>query len=69
MSSIMLWVAGYTGLTYLFVMIITCVWWLRIGLKGFGTKDDVKWAKSVFKSSLFVLLIFSFMISIDSFVP
>lgn len=68
-SALFLWFSGYTGLTYLFVMIITSIWWLRIGMRGFKSKDEVKWAKSVFKSSLFVLLIFSFMISIDSFVP
>lgn len=69
LSVILLWVSGYTGLTYLIVMLATSAWWLRIGLRGFNTKDDNKWAKSVFKSSLFVLLIFSFMISIDFFVP
>ena len=68
-SVFFLWLSGYSGITYLIVMGVTSIWWLRTGLNGFNIKDNNKWAKSVFKSSLFVLLIFSFMISIDSFVP
>jgi protoheme IX farnesyltransferase len=67
-SALMLWVQNYTGLVYLIIMTASSLWWIKIGITGYKTKDNDKWAKSVFKSSLLVLLIFSFMISIDSFV-
>lgn len=68
-ASMLLTFYGYTGLTYSAVLMIIGLWWLSIGMKGLNAKDSDFWAKNVFKSSLFVLVIFSVMISINSIVP
>jgi len=61
----MLTVLGYTGYAYLIVMTIVGLGWLGVGLKGFTTVDDKRWARSMFHISLVVLLVFSFLISIN----
>jgi protoheme IX farnesyltransferase len=66
---IALFVFDYTGWTYLVVMGTVAGLWLRLGLQGFGAKDDVKWAKKVFGFSLLTLLIFSLMISLEAWLP
>jgi protoheme IX farnesyltransferase len=70
-ASILLSVCGYTGLTYTIIVLGIGLWWLSIGLKGLNVsiKDSDTWARSVFKSSLLVLIVFSVMISINSLVP
>ena len=60
---------GYTGYTYLLVMAILCLFWLRLAVKGLSATNDVAWARKVFGFSLVVLLVFSLMISLDSFLP
>lgn len=59
----------YTGLTYLLVTTTFGFIWLREGAKGFKAKDDTVWARDMFRFSLRVMLIFSFMISVDAFLP
>ncbi|PLS81839.1 protoheme IX farnesyltransferase, partial [Candidatus Saccharibacteria bacterium] len=46
-----------------------CVWWLWIGIKSYTRPDVIRWSKTMFGASLIVILIFSLMISIDSFLP
>jgi protoheme IX farnesyltransferase len=59
---------GYTGYTYLVVMALVSLWWLRLAVQGFAKKvDDAKWARKLFHFSLIVTLIFSVMISINNF--
>ncbi len=54
--------------SYLVVMLATSLWWSE-KINSRTPKDDKQWSKSVFKSSLTVLMVFSFMISIDYFLP
>ncbi len=68
-ASMLLSIYGYTGVTYSIIILGIGIWWLSIGLKGLSVKNTDAWAKSVFKSSLFVLVVFSVMISINSIVP
>lgn len=68
-STLALGLFGYTGYIYMLIMTLLCVWWVWIALQGFTTKDDNKWAKSVFKFSLVVLVVFSILISIDAWIP
>ena len=65
----MLTVLGYTGYAYLIAMVIVGVGWLGLGLKGFTTVDDKRWARSMFHISLAVLLVFSFLISVNVVLP
>lgn len=64
-----LMIFGYTGYTYLIVMALIGVWWLKIAVQGFSAKDDEKWAHKVFKFSLIVLLAFSAMIAVEVLLP
>lgn len=68
-ASYTLMVFGYTGYTYLLVMALLGVWWLRMAVQGFAAKDDEKWAKKVFGFSLIVLLAFSVMIAVEVLLP
>lgn len=60
---------GYTSFTYLVVMGLLSIAWLRLALQGFEAKDDNTWARKVFGVSLIVLLVFSLMISLNNWLP
>lgn len=65
----MLTVYGYTGYTYLIVMLgLGCIWLFK-QLKGFRTSDDVQWARSIFFFSLLVLMAFSVMLAVGALLP
>jgi len=70
-ATMLLTLYGYTGITYTIIVLGIGLWWLSIALKGLSISDKNSdmWAKSVFKSSLFVLIVFSVMISINSLAP
>lgn len=59
----------YTGYFYLLVMVVVGCMWLRLALQGFQARNNAIWAGKVFSFSLIVLLSFSILISIDSFLP
>jgi protoheme IX farnesyltransferase len=58
---------GYTGYTTLAVMIILSIVWLKMGMQK--AADINFWARKMFKFSLLILLVWSFMISINSLLP
>jgi heme o synthase len=60
---------GYTGYTYLAVMLLLGLRWLQLAINGLKAKDDKLWARRLFGFSLIVLLGFSLMISIDIALP
>lgn len=64
-ANVLLYTSGYAGYAYLAVMLIAGIWWLRWALMGFKAADSNKWARKMFGYSLIILLIFSFMISIN----
>lgn len=57
---------GYTGYAFLAVMTLVGFVWLRLSLQGFSATDSNLWARSTFKYSLIVLLVFCLMISVDN---
>ncbi len=59
-------VFNYTGYAYLAVMVLTGLAWLSLGLIGFKTDNDSRWARKMFFFSLAVIMIFSVTISLDS---
>lgn len=65
----MLTISGYTGYTYLAVMLGLGLTWLYKQLKGFNAPDDVRWARSIFFFSLFVLMAFSVMLAVGAPLP
>lgn len=58
-----------TGGVFLAIVTTTGLIWLWFGIKNFRMKDSNAWARQMFFASLFVLLVFSFALSIDSFMP
>lgn len=68
-ATFMLTVTGYTGYTYLVIMALLGIYWLRIIAQGFKTSDNNRWARRVFGASLMALLVFSLMISVDILLP
>ncbi len=59
-ASGLLYVLGYAGSIYLLAVVLLGAYWLWVEFRGLGAGDDVAWARRVFKTSLFVLLIQSF---------
>lgn len=68
-ATLMLTVLGYTGYTYLVVMVLLGLAWLRLSIQGLKAANDEQWAHKLFRFSLIVLLVFSVMISIDAWLP
>ncbi len=62
-----LYVYGLAGFAYIFAMMVLSLYWLKVISDGFVTKDNIAWANKVFGVSLFVLLSFSILISLDSY--
>jgi protoheme IX farnesyltransferase len=59
----LLGVLGYAGSGFLVVMVLLGLYWLWRAAQGFRAKDDVKWARKMFGSSLIVLLVLCVMLS------
>lgn len=67
LATSLLTVMGYTGFITAAVMFILGLRWLQIIGRGASAVDDALWARDVFKFSLWVLLGFCIMISLDPF--
>jgi len=65
-ATISLSVFGYTGYTYLVVMLLLGLGWLWLDLQGFKSSDDKRWARRMFLFSLVVILSLSIMLSLDA---
>jgi protoheme IX farnesyltransferase len=61
---------GYASFTYFVVMLYLSAWWLYKAFRGLrkGT-EDIKWAKGMFGASLLVLLVWSVLLSLDTWLP
>ena len=64
----MLTVLNYAGLIYLIVMTGAVVYWLYDNLRFYSLREK-RWAARNFGNSMLILLIFSFLISIDFWIP
>lgn len=68
-SAILLAVYGYAGTVYGVIMTVTCAYWLVLAVRGIRTNTPEKWAKKMFRYALVMLLLFTFLISIDTYLP
>jgi protoheme IX farnesyltransferase len=68
-SSLMLTVAGYTGITYALIMTLVTVSWLWLGLKGFIARHDAAWGKGMFLFSLIAISVQSVLLIINNLIP
>ena len=69
LSVIVMKIAGYIGLTAELVLVVASIYWFLKGLAGFKLKDDVLWARKMFKTSLIVLLLFCLTLSLNVVLP
>ena len=67
-SSLSLFVFGYTHFIYLIAVGIVGIWWLVLGAKGYQSADTRAWAKRMFGFSLIVLLVWCIAICVDAVV-
>lgn len=63
-ATLMLWVFGYAGYPYLWVMMVFGGAWLLLCVRGFSAPDDTQWARTMFTFSLVVIVSFCVMISL-----
>ncbi len=56
---------GYTGMAYLLVAAPLGFIWLWLSIKGFKAESDLVWARQMFRLSLVIVTVLSFMISVD----
>ena len=58
---------GYTGYAYLAVIALVGLSWLYLCIKGFKADNDARWARTMFRFSLVVIVAFSLMLGISSY--
>lgn len=68
-SSVSLSLFGYAGYAFAVIMAFLGGVWLWRGLRGFGTEDDVAWARKMFFFSLKAVLVLSLWVAIGGIVP
>lgn len=64
-AALMPTVLGFTGYPYLAVVALVSLIWLSLCIAGFRSSNDRVWARSMFRFSLVVIMVFSIMISIN----
>jgi protoheme IX farnesyltransferase len=58
-----------TSWTYLAVASVLGLYWLRLGLAGLRSNDDIKWSRKLFGGSLVVLTLLCVVISLNQLLP
>lgn len=69
LATVALAYTAQAGITYLTVMSLLGIYWLRLASEGVLLSGDAAWARRMFRFSLYILLIFCGLISIESFLP
>jgi len=64
-ATLMLTFLHYTGTAYFISALILGIFWIRLSILGFSTKDDKKWARKTFVFSIICITILSIMMSVD----
>jgi protoheme IX farnesyltransferase len=65
-ASLLLTIFGYTSWVYFVLMALFGLRWMWIAISGLKVRDDIKWARRMFRFSLIVLLAFSILVTLDS---
>lgn len=68
-TTLLLTLFGYTGITYTLIMGGLGLYWLSLGFKGLTAKNSDAWARKMFRYSLIILLVFSLLISVEAYLP
>lgn len=65
----LLYVFGYTGITYLVISTALSAYWVYKGITIYNTLSDEKWARKIFGTSLLILLSMCLLIAIGGYLP
>lgn len=68
-SSLALTVFGYTGWIYFGIMLLSGLYWIWLGAKGFTAKDSDAWARKMFRFSMIAILLLCVMVSVGPILP
>lgn len=60
---------GYAGKVFFIAMLILGIRWIYMGINGFNTTDDVKWARKVFFFSIVILMSMSALMAFNVVLP
>lgn len=60
-----LYFLGYTGWFYLLIMMLLCLYWIWLNVRGFYCLDVKKWARSMFVFSIVIISAFSVLIGFN----
>ncbi len=67
-----LFIVADMSYTYLIVIALCNIWWLRVAIQGFSTKAGkatITWAHKIFGISLLILMLFSALIAFNYWLP
>jgi protoheme IX farnesyltransferase len=67
--ALMLSVFDYTGYAFAAAVAFLGLYWLRLALQGFKTRDNKNWARQMFLFSLIVIITLSVVISANAWLP
>lgn len=68
-STLMLNVYSHAGWIYFILMLGLGAYWINLGIEGVISTDNLAWARKMFRFSLVILVAFSFIISVNNFLP
>lgn len=68
-TSALLSVLGYAGVTYLLVTLVLGFLWFKKSIAGIDTKDTEKWAREMFKLSIVILMSLCILWALDVVLP
>lgn len=69
LASLLLTAWHITGIVFAVVMSVIGLYWFYMGIKGFRSSNDNKWARGMFGTSLIVILILDVMLAVGSILP
>lgn len=68
-STLLLTVFGYTGIVYLVIMAIAGGYWFWLAGKGFTAKSAESWARKMFRTSMYTILLLCIMLAVGPLLP
>lgn len=69
LATLGLFVLQATGWVYMIVMLVAGVWWIRLGLQGLESKQPDKWARQMFRGSMYHILLVCIMLPLGPLLP
>ncbi len=67
-ATTLLTLLGYTGLLFVLIMMITCIWWIRKGVT-LWPEDNITWGKKMFGYSLMLTIVQAVMLVTGRLLP